>query len=131
MAKRMEIDENQISYDIRGAIFEVYNTLGPGLLESVYETALIYELKEMGYKVDSQVDLPVDYKGQILEKGYRIDIMVEDKVLIEIKSVETMKKLFFNQTTSYLKLSNKKLGILVNFNTDNILNEIKRVVNKL
>jgi GxxExxY protein len=127
----MEIDENQISYDIRGAIFEVYNTLGPGLLESVYEAALKYELLEMGYKVENQVDLPVDYKGNVLEKGYRIDIMVEDKVLIEIKSVETMKKLFFKQTTSYLKLSNKKLGILVNFNTDNISNEIKRIVNNL
>jgi GxxExxY protein len=85
----------------------------------------------MGYKVENQVDLPVDYKGNVLEKGYRIDIMVEDKVLIEIKSVETMKKLFFKQTTSYLKLSNKKLGILVNFNTDNISNEIKRIVNNL
>jgi GxxExxY protein len=66
----MEIDENQISYDIRGAIFEVYNTLGPGLLESAYEAALKYELLEMGYKVENQVDLPVDYKGNVLEKGY-------------------------------------------------------------
>ncbi|WP_319499500.1 GxxExxY protein [uncultured Draconibacterium sp.] len=127
----MEISENQISYDIRGAIFEVYNALGPGLLESVYESALVYELREMGYNVNSQVDLPINYKGNKLEKGYRIDILVEDKVIIEIKSVETMKKLYFKQTNSYLKLANKRLGILVNFNTENISNSIQRVANNL
>ena len=127
----MEISENQISYDIRGSIFEVYNALGPGLLESVYESALVYELREMGYNVDSQVDLPIKYKGNKLEKGYRIDILVENKVIIEVKSVETMKKLYFKQTNSYLKLANKKLGILVNFNTENISSSIQRVANNL
>lgn len=127
----MKINENEISYDIRGAIFEVYNTLGPGLMESVYEAALMFELVGMGYKVKNQVDLPVNYKGKVLEKGYRIDLLVEDKVIIEIKSVETMNKMYFKQTTSYIKLANKKLGILVNFNTDNIANSIKRIVNDL
>ncbi|WP_297097263.1 GxxExxY protein [uncultured Draconibacterium sp.] len=127
----MEVSENQISYDIRGAIFEVYNALGPGLLESVYESALVYELREMGYDVNTQVDLPINYKGNKLEKGYRIDILVENKVIIEVKSVETMKKLYFKQTNSYLKLANKRLGILVNFNTENISNSIQRVANNL
>ncbi|MCK3685208.1 GxxExxY protein [Maribellus sp. YY47] len=127
----MELSENQISYDIRGAIFEVYNTLGPGLLESVYEAALIYELREMGYDVDHQVELPVNYKGKNLEKGFRIDILVENKVIIEIKSVETMNKLYFKQTVSYLKLADKKLGILVNFNTDNISSAIQRIANNI
>ncbi|WP_206610064.1 GxxExxY protein [Maribellus luteus] len=127
----MEISENQISYDIRGAIFEVYNTLGPGLLESVYEAALIYELQEMGYNIDNQVEVPVNYKGKNLEKGYRIDILVENKVIIEIKSVETMNKLYFKQTVSYLKLADKKLGILVNFNTENISGSIQRIANNI
>ncbi|WP_321996784.1 GxxExxY protein [Draconibacterium orientale] len=127
----MEIIEYQISYDIRGAIFEVYNALGPGLWESIYESALVFELREMGYDVKTQVDLPINYKGNKLEKGYRIDILVENKVIIEVKSVETMKKLYFKQTNSYLKLANKKLGILVNFNTENISNSIQRIANNI
>ena len=123
--------ENEISYKIKGCIFQVYNTLGAGLFESVYEAALIYELKMANLDVKSQVTLPVHYKGVNLEVGFRIDILVDDKVIIEIKSVEELKNVHYKQLLSYLKLSKIKLGILVNFNTDNILENTKRVVNNL
>ncbi len=123
--------ENDMSFIIRGCIFQVYNNLGPGLLESVYEAALIYELKNNNLSVKSQVTLPVHYKDITLEVGYRIDILVEDSVIIEIKSVEDLKKVHYKQVMTYLKLSKIKLGILVNFNSDNIKDNIKRVVNNL
>lgn len=123
--------ENDISYLIRGAIFKVYNALGPGLLESVYEAVLIYELRKSGVEVKSQVALPVIYENEKLDIGFRIDIMVNDMVIIEIKSVEQIADVHHKQVLTYLKLSDKKLGILVNFNTDNISNSIYRKVNKL
>ena len=82
------MDLNDLTYKIRGAIFKVHKTLGPGLLESVYEAALVYELMQLGLKVFSQVGLPVNYNGVLLELGFRIDILVEDSVILEIKSVE-------------------------------------------
>ncbi len=123
--------ENDISYIIRGAIFKVYNSLGPGLLESVYEAVLMYELLKAGVEVKSQVSLPVIYEGEKLDIGFRIDIMVNNMVIIEIKSVEQIADIHHKQVLTYLKLSDKKLGILVNFNTDNISNSIYRKVNKL
>jgi len=123
--------ENDISYIIRGAIFKVYNELGPGLLESVYEAVLIYELRKQGLDIKSQVALPVIYETEKLEIGFRIDIMVNNLVIIEIKSVEQISDVHHKQVLTYLKLSGKPLGILVNFNSDNIANSIYRKVNNL
>ncbi len=124
--------ENEISYQIRGAIYEVYKTLGPGLLESVYEEALVYELKQRGLQVERQKSVPVQYKDVTLESDLRLDLLVEDKVIVELKSVTEMKDVFYKQTLTYCKLLNKKLGILVNFNVDDILSDaIIRVVNRL
>ena len=124
--------ENEISYQIRGAIYEVYKTLGPGLLESVYEEALVYELKQRGLQVERQKSVPVQYKDVTLESDLRLDLLVEDKVIVELKSVSEMKDVFYKQTLTYCRLLNKKLGILVNFNVDDILSDaIIRVVNRL
>lgn len=123
--------ENDISYRIRGAIFRVYNVVGPGLLESAYEAALAYELIKDGLQVNVQVALPFQYEDVKLEVGYRIDLIVENKVIIEIKSVEELSKVHYKQVMTYLKLSGLKLGLLVNFNTNNIDSSIKRVVNNL
>ena len=124
--------ENQISYQIRGAIYDVYKVLGPGLLESVYEEALCYELERRGLKVERQKQVPVVYKGIVLKSDLRLDLLVEDKVIVELKSVSEMKDVFFKQTLTYCKLLNIKLGILVNFNVDDILDDaIFRVVNGL
>ena len=101
------------------------------MLESVYEAALMYELKNNNLDVKNQVILPVHYKDITLEVGYRIDILVEDLVIIEIKSLEELKKVHYKQVMTYLKLSKIKLGLLVNFNSDNIYDNIKRVVNNL
>ena len=125
------MEENDITYKIRGCIFAVYRNLGPGLLESVYEAALVYELKKNNLEVKSQVPLPVIYEGIKLEVGFRLDILVEEKVIIEIKTVEDFSKVHYKQLLTYLKLSDKKVGILVNFNCDNISENIKRVVNNL
>ena len=124
--------ENQISYQIRGAIYDVYKTLGPGLLESVYEEALCYELEQRGMTVERQKQVPVVYKGVILKSDLRLDLLVDDKVVIELKSVSEMRDVFFKQTLTYCKLLNKKLGVLVNFNVNNILDgAIFRVANGL
>lgn len=123
--------ENEISYKIRGAIFEVYNTIGPGLLESAYETALFFELEKAGLKVCRQLEIPLQYKEVKLDLGYRLDLIVEDKVIIEIKSVTDLSALHFKQLTTYLKLTNVKLGLLVNFNTINIREGIVRIANNL
>ena len=124
--------ENQISYQIRGVIYDVYKVLGPGLLESVYEEALCYELEQRGLKVERQKQVPVVYKGIVLKSDLRLDLLVEDKVIVELKSVSEMKDVFFKQTLTYCKFLNIKLGILVNFNVDDIMDDaIFRVVNGL
>ena len=124
--------ENQISYQIRGAIYDVYKELGPGLLESVYEEALCYELEKRGLNVERQKQVPVLYKGVVLRADLRIDLLIEDKVIVELKSVSEMKDVFFKQTLTDCKLLNKKLGLLVNFNVDDILDgAIFRIVNRL
>ncbi len=123
--------ENEISYLIRGAIYNVYNKLGPGILESAYEQALIYEIREIGLKVESQVPQKLHYDGVCLDVGYRLDLVVENKVVIEIKSVENLAEVHHKQVLTYLKLSNLKLGILVNFNSANINKSIHRKVNGL
>jgi GxxExxY protein len=123
--------ENDISFKIRGAIFKVYRNLGPGLLESVYEAVLAYELKQLGLQVRTQVPLPVLYENIHLDIGFRVDILVNDSVIIEIKSIEALHEVHHKQVLTYLRLSDRKLGLLVNFNTDNISRCIIRKVNGL
>ncbi len=120
---------NNLTYKIRGCIFEVYNTLGPGLLESVYEKALMVEFKAQGINASNQVMLPVVYKGINLETDFRLDILVENQVVIELKSVEHLLPVHYKQIDTYLKLAGKQLGFLVNFNTDSINSNIHRRIN--
>jgi len=120
---------NEITYEIRGAFYDVYKELGPGLLESVYEEALCFELEQRGLKVERQMQVPINYKGNVLKTELRLDVLVEDKVIVELKSVEEMKKVFAKQMLTYLRLMNKEVGLLVNFNTDNILTAITRIAN--
>ena len=121
-------EENDLSYTIIGAIYDVYNRLGPGLLESVYESALTYELTKKGVKVDRQVEVPILYDGIQIETNLRLDVLVEDLVIVELKSVLEMKDVFYLQIDTYLKLTGKHLGLLVNFNTDDIVHSIHRRV---
>lgn len=121
--------ENEITYKIRGAIFEVYNNLGAGLLESVYEKAMLIELDNQVLRAVSQVPISVSYKNVDLEVGFRADIIVENRIIIEIKSVAELSSFHHKQLLNYLKLTDSHLGILVNFNTDRIDKNIKRIVN--
>ena len=123
--------ENEISYLIRGCVFKVFNNLGPGLLESAYERALSSELTEIGISFKTQVSLPMIYKGININAGYRLDFVVEDKVIIEVKSVEALLDVHHKQLITYLQLSGMKLGLLVNFNTAEISKNIIRKVNGL
>ena len=125
------MNENDISYIIRGAIFKVYHALGPGLLESVYELALAHELIQSGCDVKVQQPVAIWYEGAKLEGGFRMDILVNDLVVIEIKSVENLAEVHHKQLLTYLRLANKKLGLLVNFNSENIATSIHRKVNNL
>jgi GxxExxY protein len=111
--------------------FRVHTALGPGMLESAYEACLMYELQKLGYKALSQQKLPIVYDGMRLEAGYRIDLLVEDEIIVEVKAVERLLPIHTAQLLSYLKLSNKNLGFLINFNVPRLIDGVKRVVNKL
>ncbi len=123
--------ENEISKIIVNCAFKVHKALGAGLLESSYEECLFYELRKSGLYVEKQKALPLIYEEVKLEIGYRIDLLVENKVIVEIKSVEAINDVHLAQILTYLKLSNCKLGLLINFNVSLIKNGIKRVVNNL
>ena len=123
--------ENDIGYKVRGACFSVYNELGPGLLESAYEQALTFELRNLGFRVETQVPIDVLYKGQSIGTGYRLDLLVDSKVIVELKSIEKLSEVHHKQILTYLKLSDIKLGYLVNFNTDNLTKNLVRYANKL
>ena len=125
------MEENNISFVVRGCIFKVYNNLGPGLLESAYEAALGFELTNAGLFVKIQTALPMIYQSVKVDVGYRLDVVVEDKVIIEIKSVENLLDVHHKQVITYLKLSGMRLGLLVNFNSANISKNIFRKVNGL
>jgi GxxExxY protein len=129
--KLFSMRENELSYLIRGAIFKVYNALGPGLLETIYEQVLAFELRELDLDIKTQVSLPFRYGPVTFESGFRLDILVEDSVVIEVKSVETLWDVHHKQLLTYLKLSDLRLGILVNFNTADISKSIFRKVNGL
>ena len=107
--------DHELSYQIRGAAMEVYNTLGPGLLESIYHKAMIYELQSRGLDVKSEVPLEVYYKGILIEKSLRLDLLVEDQIIVELKSVEDILPIHYKQLKTYLKLYKKDLGWLINF----------------
>lgn len=121
--------ENDLATKIIGAAIEVHRQLGPGLLESTYETCLAYELKQNGLNLQQQVALPVVYKEVKLNAGYRIDLLVENKIIIEIKSVEVLADIHTAQLLTYLKLKDLKLGLLINFNEVLLKNGLKRVLN--
>lgn len=123
--------ENEISYKIIGTAIELHRNVGPGLLESAYENALAYDLRESGLDVKQQLPLPFVYKEVKMDVGYRVDLLVENKVIVEVKSVETLAPVHYAQLLTYLKLSDKKLGLLINFNSKILKNEIHRVVNNL
>lgn len=123
--------ENDISYKIRGAIFDIYNELGAGLLESVYVAALEWELLNQGLQVKREVPVPVHYKEVKMDLGFRLDLLVENKVIIEVKSVENLAEVHHKQVLTYLKITKLKLGILVNFNVANVKDGIFRKVNGL
>ena len=123
--------ENEISKIIFNCSLKVHKALGPGLLESSYEECLFYELNKSGLNVQKQKALPLIYEEVKLNIGYRIDLLVENKVIIEVKSVETLNDIHLAQILTYLKLSNCKLGMLINFNVTLIKNGIRRVANNL
>lgn len=112
--------ENDLTYRIRGSIFKVYKQLGPGLLESVYEEALVYQLSKDGMQVARQTSIPIYYDGIKLSTNLRLDIIVEDSVIIEIKSVKEIETVHHKQLLTYMKLARRHLGFFVNFNTDDI-----------
>jgi GxxExxY protein len=118
----------RICYTVIGLAIEVHKQLGPGLLESAYKQCLFYEIKKAGFKVEQEVVLPVVYKEITLNHGYRIDLLVEDQLVIELKTVEAFSTVHFAQVLTYLKLGNY-LGILINYNSKILKNNIKRFIN--
>ena len=120
------MDVNELSYKVIGCAYDVHKILGPGLLESTYEKCLCFELDKLDIKYERQKELPIQYKGMTLDNGYRIDILVEDKLVIELKSVDTLQPIHSAQILTYLKLSKKPLGLLINFNVTNLQNGIRR-----
>ena len=125
------MSENEISFQIIGAALKLHKILGPGLLESVYEATLAYDLKEMGLKVETQLPVPLQYKEIKMEHSFRMDMLVENKVVVEIKSVERLMPIHFSQTLTYLRLTDRKLGLLINFNSVLLKDGVQRVVNQL
>lgn len=119
---------NLLSYEIIGAAYQVHSELGPGLLESTYKVCLEYELIKRGFNVERQKTLPVNYDGKELDAAYRIDLLVEDSIIIEIKAVAEIEPIHRAQIMTYLKLSKKKLGLLVNFNVTDMKKGIKRMI---
>ena len=119
-----------LSYKIRGAAMEVYNQLGPGLLESIYEKALIAELRLRNIEFKSQVPVPVVYKGNVICNDLRIDLLIEDTIIVELKSIEELSPLHYKQIRTYLKLTNKPMGWLINFNENDFAHGMIKVPNR-
>ena len=123
------MDINKTSGLIIEAAMRVHTALGPGLLESAYESCLLHELRKIGLTVLSQVTLPIEYDGVMIDAGYRIDLLVADSVIVELKAIERVLPIHEAQLLSYLKLSNKSLGLLINFNVVHLKDGIKRMAN--
>ncbi|OIP99552.1 MAG: GxxExxY protein [Zetaproteobacteria bacterium CG2_30_46_52] len=121
----------ELSHTVIGAAIKVHSALGAGLLESAYEHCLLYELRKQGIHAMAQVSLPIYYDGQEIEAGYRIDLLVENDLIIELKAVESLLPIHTAQVLSYLKMADKKLGLLINFNVTSLKRGIKRVINAL
>ena len=120
---------NNISETIIGAAIEVHRELGPGLLESVYEACMVKELVKRGLRVQSQVELPVIYKGEVVDKSFRVDLLVENHIIVELKSIDQLLPIHEVQLLTYLRLANEKLGLLINFNVSVLTKGIKRKIN--
>lgn len=131
MDTEIDILENRIAREIYFCALKVHRTLGPGLLESAYEECLCYELRKEGFLVEKQKALPLIYEEIRLDVGYRIDLFVENCVIVEIKAVENLSDIHTAQILTYLKLTNCKLGLLINFNVTLIKNGVKRIANGL
>jgi GxxExxY protein len=123
------MEENKITYEIIGAALKVHTKLGPGLLESVYENALAYELRKAGHSVKNQVGIPVDYEEVRFDIGFRLDILVDELVIVEVKSVESLIDVHHKQLLTYLKLTGKRVGLLINFNSSRLKDAIVRIIN--
>lgn len=128
---RIIMDENELSKVVVDCCYKIHTKLGPGLLESVYEEVLCYELRKNNLNYVRQNPVKVFYEEVTLDIGFIADIIVEDKLILELKSVETLKNVHYKQLLTYLRLNNKKLGLLINFNENLIKNGIKRIVNNL
>jgi GxxExxY protein len=124
-------NENEIARAVVDAAYQVHRQLGPGLLESVYEIALAFELRERGFRVERQVVVPVKYGSLLFEEGFRMDLLVNDLVIVEVKSIENVIPVHKKILLTYLRLANKRLGLLINFGAELIKDGISRVVNGL
>lgn len=120
---------NHYSGQVVNSAMKVHSKLGPGLLESVYEKCLVYELEKKGLVVSSQVGLPVKYEDMAFENGYKIDLLVQDSIVVELKAVETVRSIHKSQLLTYLKLSSLRIGLLINFNTVSLRDGIHRIIN--
>ena len=120
---------DELSYKVIGCAIEVHRTLGPGLLESAYEKALMHELKLNNILVKSQVEVSMNYKGVDIGEGLRIDLLIDNQLIVELKSVEEFKTVHYKQLLTYLKLMDKQVGLLINFNVSNLTDGVKRIVN--
>jgi GxxExxY protein len=131
LSKLIQMHENEITEKIIGCAIEVHKALGPGLLEKTYQECLFYELGKLGLRVKKEFALPVSYKEISLDIGYRIDLLVEEKVIVEIKAIDAVHGIHLAQVLTYLKMSGHKVGLLLNFNVVKLTDGIKRVVNNL
>src|SRR6478672_12679950 len=120
--------ENELATNVIGLAIEIHRTLGPGLLENAYEECLYYKLVTSGFRVEKQKAMPLVYEGVHLEAGYRIDLVVENRLVVEVKSVDAIHPIFLAQTLTYLRLGGYKLGLLINFNVELLRDGIKRVI---
>lgn len=125
------VTENEIAEQVVDAAYQVHRRLGPGLLESVYEVVLAYELRKRGLKVARQLPVPIEYDSLKFEEGFRLDLLVEEKVIVELKSLEEVPKVHKKQVLTHLRLANKRLGLLINFGAELIKDGIWRIVNGL
>jgi GxxExxY protein len=124
------LSENQITEKIIGCAIKVHKALGPGLLESAYQECLFYELKKANLKVEKEKPLPLVYENENLECGYRVELMVEDRIIVELKAVEELNDVHLEQVLTYLKLTDCRIGLLINFNVSQLLKGLRRVINK-
>lgn len=122
------MDVRDLTHEVIGAAVEVHKTLGPGLLESAYQRCLVYELRARKLSVEDELQLPVTYKGHNLQSGFRLDLLVESKLIVELKAVEALKPVHKAQVITYLKLSGYQLGLLINFNEARLIDGVKRVI---